>query len=89
MIERNRPKISDAVPVSSPARKPIENTAPNTAMITIQPTKMIRPSISVEPTRDHQLARTYCPAERHGRRGRPGAADRPGRRWAGVALDPR
>jgi len=32
-------------------------------MITIQPTKMMRPSRSAAPTRDHQVASVYCPAE--------------------------
>ena len=53
------PTTSDAVPVSSEAKKPTENTAPNTAMITIHPTNRIRPSISAAPTRDHQPASAY------------------------------
>jgi hypothetical protein len=47
---------SEAMPVSSDAKKPTEKTEPNAARMISAPTHTIRPSISVAPTRGHQPA---------------------------------
>ena len=58
------PTTSDAVPVSSEAKKPTENTAPNSGHDhdPARRTRM-RPSISAAPTRDHQPASAYWPED--------------------------
>src|SRR5829696_5904501 len=61
--ESSRPTTRAAKPVSSESKKPTEKTAPKTAMIAIQPTSRMRPSISCAPTRDHQPASAYRPED--------------------------